>query len=126
MRSTIAAASLLATILVAQPASADVLMVPVGGTKPKPVPIHPDAKDSPEEVAKDAGRDLRDNQFYNKPGATRAQYDANWQECRLIARGSQQAESRTAGDCCQVHSQRLQLRSSRQEFRTAPPMPAQL
>lgn len=88
MRSTIAAASLLAAILLAQPASADVLMVPVGGTKPKPVPMHPDTKDSPEEVAKDAARDLRDNQFYNKPGATRAQYDADWQECRLIARGS--------------------------------------
>ncbi len=46
-------------------------------------------KDSPEEVAKDAARDLKDNRFYNKPGATRAQYDADWQECRLIARGSQ-------------------------------------
>jgi hypothetical protein len=45
--------------------------------------------DSPEEIAKDAARDLKDNRFYNKPGATRAQYDADWQECRLIARGSQ-------------------------------------
>jgi hypothetical protein len=45
--------------------------------------------DSPEEIAKDAQRDLKDNRFYNKPGATRAQYDADWQECRLIARGSQ-------------------------------------
>jgi len=26
--------------------------------------------------------------MYNKPGATRAQYDSDWQECRLIARGS--------------------------------------
>jgi hypothetical protein len=45
--------------------------------------------DSAEEIAKDAARDLKDNRFYNKPGATRAQYDADWQECRLIARGSQ-------------------------------------
>ena len=44
--------------------------------------------DSPEEIAKDAARDLKDSRFYNKPGATRAQYDADWQECRLIARGS--------------------------------------
>jgi hypothetical protein len=47
--------------------------------------------DSPEEIAKDAQRDLKDNRFYNKPGATRAQYDADWQECRLIARGSRLA-----------------------------------
>jgi hypothetical protein len=45
-------------------------------------------QDSPEEIAKDAARDLRDSHFYNRPGATRAQYDAAWQECRLIARGS--------------------------------------
>jgi hypothetical protein len=48
----------------------------------------PENKDTPEEIAKDAARDLKDNRFYNKPGATRAQYDADWQECRLIARGS--------------------------------------
>jgi hypothetical protein len=82
-------ASLLAAILIAQPAYGDVLMVPTGGIKPKPVPQHPvDPKDSPEEIAKDAARDLKDDQLYNKPGATRAQYDADWQECRLIARGS--------------------------------------
>ncbi|MDB5691405.1 MAG: hypothetical protein JWO81_468 [Alphaproteobacteria bacterium] len=45
-------------------------------------------EDSPEEIAKDSARDLKDSRFYNKPGATRAQYDADWQECRLIARGS--------------------------------------
>ncbi|MDB5685906.1 MAG: hypothetical protein JWR77_495 [Rhizorhabdus sp.] len=45
-------------------------------------------EDTPEEIAKDAARDLKDNRFYNRPGATRAQYDAAWQECRLIARGS--------------------------------------
>lgn len=55
-----------------------------------PVPQHPqsDPEDSPEEIAKDAARDLKDSSFYNKPGATRAQYDADWQTCRLIARGS--------------------------------------
>jgi hypothetical protein len=47
-----------------------------------------DPEDTPEEIAKDAARDLKDTRFYNKPGATRAQYDADWQECRLIARGS--------------------------------------
>lgn len=45
--------------------------------------------DSPEEIAEDAARDLKDSRFYNKPGATRAEYDADWQSCRLIARGSQ-------------------------------------
>lgn len=55
----------------------------------------PENKDSPEEIAKDAARDLKDNRFYNKPGATRAQYDADWQECRLIARGSRIANGST-------------------------------
>jgi hypothetical protein len=49
-------------------------------TKPDP--------DSPEAIAADSARDLQDNRYYNKPGATRAEYDADWQECRLIARGS--------------------------------------
>ncbi|MFS0737945.1 hypothetical protein ABC347_12925 [Sphingomonas sp. 1P06PA] len=44
--------------------------------------------DTPEEIAKDAARDLKGSRFYNKPGATRAQYDTDWQQCRLIARGS--------------------------------------
>src|SRR5688572_22225567 len=48
----------------------------------------PSSDDTPEEIAKDSARDLKDSRFYNKPGATRAQYDADWQECRLIARGS--------------------------------------
>jgi hypothetical protein len=48
----------------------------------------PTSDDTPEEIAKDAARDLKDNRFYNRPGATRAEYDAEWQECRLIARGS--------------------------------------
>lgn len=55
---------------------------------PAQAQIVPEGKESPEEIAKDASRDLKDNRFYNKPGATRAQYDADWQECRLIARGS--------------------------------------
>jgi hypothetical protein len=48
----------------------------------------PKSDDTPEEIAKDAARDLKDSRFYNKPGATRAHYDSDWQECRLIARGS--------------------------------------
>ena len=48
----------------------------------------PPADDSPQEIAEDAARDLKESRFYNRPGATRAQYDADWQECRLIARGS--------------------------------------
>jgi hypothetical protein len=43
---------------------------------------------TPEEIAKDSARDLKDSRYYNKPGATRADYDKDWQECRLIARGS--------------------------------------
>lgn len=46
------------------------------------------ADDTPEEIAADAARDLKDSRFYNRPGATRAEYDAAWQACRLIARGS--------------------------------------
>lgn len=48
----------------------------------------PPPEDSAEEIAQDAARDLKDSRFYNKPGADRAQYNADWQECRLIARGS--------------------------------------
>ena len=48
----------------------------------------PSSDDTPEEIAKDSARDLKDSRFYNRPGATRPQYDAAWQECRLIARGS--------------------------------------
>lgn len=91
MRTVHTFAGVLAALTFAQAASAQLqtMMVPVGGGVTKPVPQHPvDLKDSPEEIAKDAQRDLRDNRFYNKPGATRAQYDADWQECRLIARGS--------------------------------------
>ena len=43
--------------------------------------------DRQDDIAKEAAADLRGNRFYNKPGATRAQFDADWQKCRLIARG---------------------------------------
>ncbi len=43
---------------------------------------------TPEDIAADSARDLKDNRYYNKPGASRADYDADWQDCRLIARGS--------------------------------------
>ncbi len=62
---------------------AAVVAQPVAAKEP------PSNADSPEEIAQDAARDLKDSRFYNKPGATRAEYDADWQTCRLIARGSQ-------------------------------------
>ena len=49
---------------------------------------HEASDDTPEDIAKDAARDLKDSRFYNRPGATRADYDRDWQDCRLIARGS--------------------------------------
>ena len=59
------------------------------GPAARPVAAPPAPKDdAPEEIAKDAARDLTDDRFYNKPGATRADYEADWQDCRLIARGS--------------------------------------
>lgn len=81
----------LATCLAANVVQAQAMMpVPYGGTKPAPVPQSPavDPRDTPEEIAKDSARDLSDDHFYNRPGATRADYDAAWQRCRLIARGS--------------------------------------
>lgn len=91
MRLKLMTAGLLGAVTSVQPALGQaVQQVPHGGTAPKPVPMQPpaDASDTPEEIAKDAARDLKDTRFYNKPGATRAQYNADWQECRLIARGS--------------------------------------
>lgn len=64
---------------------------PVGGPPPSVPAAAPGATpaaDSPEEIAEDAARDIRENRFYNKPGASRADYEAAWQRCRLIARGS--------------------------------------
>jgi len=64
-----------------------VITTPPG--KAAPVPQNPvDPKETPEGIHQDAARDLTSGGFYNKPGATRAQYDAAWQRCRLIARGS--------------------------------------
>jgi hypothetical protein len=51
-------------------------------------PAHPEGDESPEEMAQDAARDLKDSRFYNRPGATRAEYDKDWHRCRKIARGS--------------------------------------
>ncbi|QIL03400.1 hypothetical protein G7078_10040 [Sphingomonas sinipercae] len=70
-------------------AQTTVAYAPVGGGTSKPVGQHPvDPGYTPEDIAKDAKFDLREGRFYNKPGATRAQYNTDWQECRLIARGS--------------------------------------
>lgn len=90
MRYKIATAALLAAALPSPSFAQATMTVPVGGEKVAPVPQNPvvDPKDSPEEIAKDSARDLNGNRFYNKPGATRADYDAAWQDCRLIARGS--------------------------------------
>lgn len=41
-----------------------------------------------QEDAKDAAGDLTPQRFYNRPGATRAEYEADWGACRLIARGA--------------------------------------
>ena len=43
---------------------------------------------SPQEIAKDSAKDLQPGQYYNKPGATRADYDRDWNACRVIARGT--------------------------------------
>jgi hypothetical protein len=90
MRFSFCAAGLLAAAVPFQAILAQATMtVPTGGTSPAPVSVPPaPSDDTPEEIARDAARDLRDSRFYNRPGATRAQYDADWQECRLIARGS--------------------------------------
>lgn len=65
----------------------------VPGTPDRKLPIeaapaHPDGDESPEEMAQDAARDLKDSRFYNRPGGTRAEYDQDWNRCRKIARGS--------------------------------------
>lgn len=77
MRNRLCVAALLAAALPFQQAAAE-----------SPLQAAPPSDDTPEEIAEDAQRDLRDSRFYNRPGATRAQYDADWQTCRLIARGS--------------------------------------
>ena len=93
MRFSFCAASILAMALpLHHLAAQDAIFVPADGSPPTPVVeagSRAQPQDSPEEIAEDAARDLRESRFYNRPGATRAQYDAAWQECRLIARGSQ-------------------------------------
>ncbi|MGQ0590420.1 MAG: hypothetical protein ACT4N8_12980 [Sphingosinicella sp.] len=90
MRMKLCAATLIAAALPLQPVLAQNTILAPTGSSPPPVPAPPpaDPNDGPEEIGRDAARDLRDTHFYNRPGATRAQYDADWQECRLIARGS--------------------------------------
>jgi hypothetical protein len=89
MRLKLLAAALAASALASQPLFAQATtLVQVPGSTPAAVPQEPADDDSAEDIAKDAARDLKDSRFYNKPGATRAQYDADWQRCRLIARGS--------------------------------------
>lgn len=88
---TVFSTRLLAFALPLQPIAAQATHTTTyGGGATSPVAQTPpvDPKDTPEEIAQDAARDLKDSRFYNKPGATRAQYDADWQTCRLIARGS--------------------------------------
>jgi hypothetical protein len=46
-----------------------------------------------DSAADDADRDLKSGSFYNRPGATRAEYNAEWQTCRLIARGGATASA---------------------------------
>ena len=91
MRLSLFGVAMLAAAFPIQYAAAQgTVMVPTGGANPAPVPQSPpnDPDDTPESIARDAARDLRDTRFYNRPGATRADYDREWQECRLIARGS--------------------------------------
>jgi len=69
-------------------AAQGVIMVPPTAVKPAQQPAPQANTETPEQMAKDAQRDLADTHFYNKPGATRVEYDRDWQECRLIARGT--------------------------------------
>ena len=44
--------------------------------------------ESLEDIAKDAARDQQNRHYYNKPGATFADYNRDWQICRLIGNGT--------------------------------------
>ena len=69
--------------------SNQVMTMPTAASNAAPVNSPPpESGDTPEDIAKDAARDLKDSRYYNKAGATRAQFNADWQECRLIARGT--------------------------------------
>jgi hypothetical protein len=72
-----------------QAASTAPMVIESAPSRAPAIPQNPvDPKETPEAIHQDAARDLTYTGFYNKPGATRAQYDADWQRCRLIARGS--------------------------------------
>ncbi|MGL4542993.1 MAG: hypothetical protein ACRCUI_10835 [Polymorphobacter sp.] len=43
---------------------------------------------NPQDIAKESAKDLQPGQYYNKPGASRADYDHDWHACRMVARGS--------------------------------------
>jgi hypothetical protein len=88
MRLGLIATTLLATTLPIEAAMAQATAPAPAGSGAPAAAQAPVSDDSAEDIAKDAARDLKDSRFYNKPGATRAQYDADWQTCRLIARGS--------------------------------------
>lgn len=90
MKHSILMAGMVAMLPVqAQGQALQTIHVPTGGGAGKPVAQDATAPDEdPKETAEDAARDLTPSRFYNRPGATRADYDAAWQQCRLIARGS--------------------------------------
>lgn len=52
---------------------------------------------SPQDIAKDSAADLQPGQYYNKPGATRADYDRDWNACRIVARGTDIPNDAQAG-----------------------------
>jgi hypothetical protein len=63
--------------------------IPGGRIAGPPVPQNPvTSEEDGGEVALAAGRDLTGRRYYNKPGASLSEYYADWQVCRLIARGS--------------------------------------
>lgn len=50
--------------------------------------VQPAAAAKAENVAEGAADDLNADKFYNRPGATRSEYEADWEACRMIARGA--------------------------------------
>lgn len=81
--------SVIVSAMLAAALQTSTITVPTGtAATPPEAPAVVDGDESPEEIAGDAARDLRESRFYNRPGATRAEYEQAWQECRLIARGS--------------------------------------
>lgn len=43
---------------------------------------------SPQDIARESAKDLQPGQYYNKPGASRTDYDRDWNACRIVARGT--------------------------------------